>query len=214
MGAVKAKRYRLFGKTGKIALNEKAGDEMIVTEFDREDPSLKVQLADMLALTWPQAYADSATAEVDQLMAPDRLAIAAIDNDELVGFVGAIPQYGDTGWEIHPLVVRDSHRTQRIGARLMTFIEDEIENRGGITVYLGTDDEKSQTSLSRLDLFADPLTAIREIENLDRHPYEFYEKQGYQIVGVIPDANGWNKPDILMAKRIAVPPRDLNKKQL
>lgn len=186
---------------------------MIVTEFDREDPSMKVQLADMLALTWPQTYGANATTEVDHLMSSERLAIAAIDNDELVGFVGAIPQYGNTGWEIHPLVVRDSHRKQRIGARLMTFIEDEIETRGGITVYLGTDDEKSQTSLSHLDLFEDPLTAISKIENLDHHPYEFYEKQGYKIVGVIPDANGWNKPDILMAKRILQSPYDLNKKQ-
>ncbi|MCA9940912.1 MAG: AAC(6')-Ia family aminoglycoside 6'-N-acetyltransferase, partial [Anaerolineales bacterium] len=27
-------------------------------------------------------------------------------------------------------------------------------------------------------------------------------KLGYAIVGVVPDANGWGKPDIIMAKRI------------
>jgi len=41
------------------------------------------------------------------------------------------------------------------------------------------------------------------IRNLGRHPYEFYQKLGYVIVGVIPDANGLGKPDILMAKSVA-----------
>jgi aminoglycoside 6'-N-acetyltransferase I len=34
------------------------------------------------------------------------------------------------------------------------------------------------------------------------HPFEFYGKNGYKIVGVIPDANGFEKPDIIMTKRI------------
>lgn len=202
------KHYPLLLVTGTIALTQKVGDKMIVTEFDREDTLLKVELADMLAATWPQSYGQTATTEVDHLMAPDRLAIAAIDDDELVGFVGAIPQYGVTGWELHPLIVRDSHRKRRIGARLMTFIENEIASRGGLTVYLGTDDEKFETSLSEGDLFQNPLQAIQEIENRNHHPYEFYQKLGYQIVGVIPDANGWHKPDILMAKRVASLPNE------
>jgi hypothetical protein len=35
-----------------------------------------------------------------------------------------------------------------------------------------------------------------------RHPNEFYQKLGYEIVGVIPDANGLGKHDILMAKSL------------
>jgi aminoglycoside 6'-N-acetyltransferase I len=34
------------------------------------------------------------------------------------------------------------------------------------------------------------------------HPYEFYQKMGFAIVGVMPDANGIGKPDIYMAKRL------------
>ena len=34
------------------------------------------------------------------------------------------------------------------------------------------------------------------------HPFEFYQKLGFVIVGVMPDANGLGKPDIFMAKRL------------
>ncbi|MCT9928477.1 aminoglycoside N-acetyltransferase AAC(6')-Ii, partial [Enterococcus faecalis] len=43
---------------------------------------------------------------------------------------------------------------------------------------------------------------VASIQNLREHPYEFYEKLGYKIVGVLPNANGWHKPDIWMAKTI------------
>ena len=64
----------------------------------------------------------------------------------------------------------------------------------------GTDDEFFQTSLSQGDLFEDTFQKLRDIQNLRRHPYEFYQKQGFQIVGVLPDVNGYGKPDIFMAK--------------
>jgi aminoglycoside 6'-N-acetyltransferase I len=46
------------------------------------------------------------------------------------------------------------------------------------------------------------LAPLQTIGNLRRHPYEFYQKLGYVIVGVIPDTNGFGKPDIFMAKRV------------
>lgn len=70
------------------------------------------------------------------------------------------------------------------------------------TVILGTDDLESKTSLSGVDLYPDVYHHINSIKNLRKHPYEFYQKLGYVITGVVPDANGLGKPDILMSKRI------------
>lgn len=174
---------------------------MIITEFDRDDVIQRDTLRDLLAKTWPDTYGKHSE-EVDQLLLPERIAVAALDGDELVGFIGAIPQYKETGWEMHPLVVRDTYRRQHIGARLVDFLEKQVASQGGITLYLGTDDEKHETSLSEGDLFEDTFEKIKQIKNLKDHPFEFYQRQGYQIVGVIPDANGWHKPDIWMAKRL------------
>ena len=74
--------------------------------------------------------------------------------------------------------------------------------RGATTLYLGTDDEDGRTSLSDTDLYPDPLEHLAATTNPGRHPYGFYLACGFSIVGVIPDANGPGKPDILMARRL------------
>jgi aminoglycoside 6'-N-acetyltransferase I len=67
---------------------------------------------------------------------------------------------------------------------------------------LGPDDEFDKTSLSHVDLYDHLWERIANIRNLKNHPFEFYQKQGFQIVGVLPDVNGFGKPDIYMAKRL------------
>ena len=158
--------------------------------------------ADLLREAFPHSYSDCAEEEVETCLNPDRIALIAVDSDEVVGFIGAIPQYGVTGWELHPLVVLAACQNTGIGSQLIQALESEVASRGGLTIYLGTDDEFGKTSLSQTDLFEDTFSKIVTIRNLNRHPYEFYQKMGYRIVGVIPDANGMGKPDIWMAKCI------------
>ena len=57
---------------------------MIISEFDRNNPVLKDQLSDLLRLTWPEEYGDSSAEEVEEMMNPERIAVAAVDQDELV----------------------------------------------------------------------------------------------------------------------------------
>jgi aminoglycoside 6'-N-acetyltransferase I len=82
-------------------------------------------------------------------------------------------------------------------------LEKRATQKGVEGILLGTDDETFRTSLSQKKLSGDNLfTEIQNIKNLNHHPYEFYKSCGYTIVGVVPNANGKNKPDILMWENI------------
>ena len=129
--------------------------------------------------------------------------IAVCREKKAAGFVGAHPEY-PFGWELHPLAVAPGERGMGLGSLLVARIEREAARAGALVMYLGTDDEDGLTSLSEGDLFENTLEKMKEIRNRAGHPYEFYQKCGYQIVGVLPDVNGPGKPDIFMAKRLAV----------
>jgi aminoglycoside 6'-N-acetyltransferase I len=99
-------------------------------------------------------------------------------------------------------VVRVAAQGRGIGRALVTDLEEQVRQRGGLTLTLGTDDQDDMTTLSGVDLYQDTWQHIANIRNLRGHPYEFYQKLGYTITGVVPDANGVGKPDILMSKRV------------
>jgi aminoglycoside 6'-N-acetyltransferase I len=154
---------------------------------------------------WPAAWPDidAALAEVREALEPGKICRAAIDEDgSLLGWIGGIPGYGGNVWELHPLVVRPDRRNRRIGRALVADLENRVRERRGLTLWLGTDDEDDMTSLSDVDLYEDLPGHLARIRNLKGHPFEFYRKCGFVVAGVVPDANGPGKPDILMAKRV------------
>lgn len=150
----------------------------------------------------PWEDVDSAIEEVRESLAENRISRAAIDeNGNVLGWIGGFHEYALV-WELHPLVVRSDAQKQGIGTALVADFEREVKNRGGLTIRLGTDDENNRTSIGGIDLYPNVLENLSKIENLERHPYGFYLKLGYEICGVIPDANGFGKPDILMCKKV------------
>ncbi len=151
--------------------------------------------------SWPNLGA--ALAEIQESLELGRISRVAVSGDGTVlGWIGAIRAYDGHAWELHPLVVHLDYQGQGIGRALVADLERLLRERGAITVFLGTDDEDNRTSLSNRDLYPDVLHHLANIKNLRRHPYEFYQKLGFVVVGVIPDANGLGKPDIIMAKRV------------
>ncbi|MFA5341656.1 MAG: GNAT family N-acetyltransferase [Clostridia bacterium] len=176
---------------------------MEIKKINRNDIRILEQVKNLLLEAFPHSYYCCADDEVVKLISEDRILIGAFnDNGILLGFAGAIPQYSNTGWELHPIVIKEEFRFRGIGSMLLKGLEDAVDEKGGITIYLGTDDEFGKTSLSGNDLYDNLFDKIRDITNIRKHPFEFYIKNGYRIVGVIPDANGLGKPDIIMAKRI------------
>lgn len=154
---------------------------------------------------WPQAWStfEDGMDEVKEMLEPDRICRAAVDEEgNLLGIIGGIPQYDGFVWELHPLAVQPSVQGQGIGRALVLDFEEQVRQRGGLTITLGADDEDDMTSLSNVDLYENTWEKIQNIRNLKRHPFEFYRKMGYAITGVVPDANGRGKPDILMSKRV------------
>ncbi|MEZ4448673.1 MAG: GNAT family N-acetyltransferase [Nannocystaceae bacterium] len=171
------------------------------------------QAAELLADRLPAGWSDldAAREEVWDMTDPSRVARGytepGVDGgpDRLLGWIGALEMYPGHVWELHPLVVRRGHDRRGIGRALVLDLEEQLRRRGVHTVFLGSDDEHGQTSLADVDLWPDPLAHLARLVDRAGHPFGFYVKMGYRPVGVVPDANGPGKPDILLARRIADP---------
>jgi aminoglycoside 6'-N-acetyltransferase I len=179
-----------------------------IQDLRPDDEATIEQVARLLAAgfaAWPSAWhdLDSAREEVRESFEAGRISrVARAEDGTPLGWIGGIPAYHGHVYELHPLVVSVAHQGQGIGRALVRDLEARARERGAETIMLGTDDESGQTTLSGVALLPNVWEHVARIKNLRRHPYEFYQKQGYALVGVIPDANGAGKPDILMAKSL------------
>lgn len=174
-----------------------------------EHESLLQQAAQLLVEAfrehWPDAWptSEEGLKEVHEMLESERICRAAVDEQgNLLGIIGGIPGYDGRVWELHPLAVQPNMQGKGIGRTLVADFEEQVRLRGGLTITLGTDDEDDMTSLSNVDLYENTWEKIQNIRNFKGHPFSFYQKMGYVITGIVPDANGKGKPDILMVKRV------------
>jgi aminoglycoside 6'-N-acetyltransferase I len=182
-----------------------------ILDLKPEDLTRQEQAGKLLVIGfvehWPRAWPDlqSAMEEVRDSLAEDRISRIAInEGGEVVGWIGGVQEYYGQAWELHPLVVHPDYQGKGIGKSLVSDFEEQVKERGGIMIFLGTDDEDEMTSLGSVDLYPDVLEHLSNLKNVKRHPFEFYQALGFTVVGAIPDANGPGKPDILMAKRVGI----------
>ena len=149
---------------------------------------------------WPDL--ESAIIEVNECIIEPNICIGIMIENELIGWVGLRPMYSVT-WELHPMVIKKEFQGKRFGKILLDELERIARKREIIGIFAGSDDETNSTSLSETDLTGENIfNEILNIKNRKKHPYEFYKKCGYSIIGIIPNANGIKKPDILLWKDI------------
>lgn len=179
--------------------------EFVIDDLRPDDLSGVEQAAELLVEAFPHWITTIAEGreEVAEALLPDRLCLAARAGGEILGWVGCIPQYTHA-WELHPLVVRADARRKGVGQALVAALEQRVSARGVLTLYLGTDDDLDEpgTTAGGIDLFPEPLVHAMALEVIN-HPVSFYRRIGFKVIGVIPDANGPGKPDVLMAKRVS-----------
>jgi aminoglycoside 6'-N-acetyltransferase I len=140
--------------------------------------------------------------EVRESLKDEKISRIAVDDGKVLAWTIGAEIYDGHTWELELLVVRRASKLQGIGRKMLADFEEQVLKRNGTVVFLGSDDENNRTSLGGKDLYPNPLKHLAEIENIGGHPYEFYQKCGYALIGVLPDANGFGKPDIYMTKRI------------
>ena len=182
---------------------------MQIVTFDGKDEGLKHQMAQLLVDAFREHWDDAwetfedGLKEVNEMLEAEHIFLIAVDDERLLGLIGGIPQYDGNVWELHPLAVQPELHGKGIGRALVLAFEEQVRQRGGLTITLGSDDQDDMTSLAKVDLYENLWDKVKNIQNFKGHPYEFYQKMGYVITGVVPDANGLGKPDIMMSKRVA-----------
>lgn len=129
----------------------------------------------------------------------------ALSEGHVAGWVGCWSRYGQV-WELHPLAIAPPAQGRGLGRALVAKAEQVARDGGGATLVVGADDETGTTSLFGIELYPDPVGALRLLEASERHPLGFYQACGFVVCGVTPDANGPGRPDLHLCKRIGAPP--------
>ncbi len=179
-----------------------------ILPFDRTNTHIIEQAATLLhtgfdgiSNAWPDL--DHAFAEVRAHTSVDHVAFMALAQERLVGWISAYPQYNGHAWELHPLVVAPHARHRGIGRNLVHALRSELHKRGAHTLFVWCDDECAATSLSQIALYPNPVAHLTQFDTSPPHAGGFYLKVGFVLSGLIPDANGPGKPDILFVQSVA-----------
>ena len=154
---------------------------MQIVTFDGNE-KLKHQMAQLLVDAFREHWADAwetfedGLKEVEEMCEAERICLVAIEDEKLLGMIGGIPEYDGKVWELHPLAVQPGLQGKGIGRALVMAFEEQVRQRGGLTIMLGSDDQNEMTSLAMVDLYENLWDKVKNIQNFKGHPYEFYQK--------------------------------------
>jgi aminoglycoside 6'-N-acetyltransferase I len=181
---------------------------MRIVDLNADDETRVTQVAQVVVAAfagWPGTWSTSAEAlaVVRESFGAGLVSLVALDEtDEPLGWIGGRSGYRGYAWELHPLAIHPAAQRRGVGRTLVGALEARVSELGGRTIWLTSDDANGRTSLYGRDLYPDPLSHLAGITNPGNHPYGFYQRLGYSLVGVIPDASGPGQPDLVLAKRL------------
>lgn len=176
----------------------------MIVDLTTGRPELLEQAAELLHDRMPEGWPTVADARehLRELLDPAHILRGFVRGRQLLGWVGGLERYAGHVWELHPLVVRTDHERRGVGRALVEDLEDRVREMDIHTMFIGSDDELGLTSLAGIDLYPDVIAHLSRLENLNGHPIGFYQRLGYSVIGVMPDANGFGRPDIYLSKRL------------
>jgi aminoglycoside 6'-N-acetyltransferase I len=156
---------------------------------------------------WPDLDEKIALKTVEFCISNKNICIGMKVGNDLAGWVCIRPKYvkikNEETWELHPLVISPRYKGKGYGKILMEEIEKIAQEKNIIGIILSSGDEANKTSLSEKEISGiNILEEIKNIRNYKNHPYEFYQKCGYSIIGIVPNAYGLKKTDIWLWKDI------------
>ena len=171
--------------------NKKQAEKMLLETFSKTN-------------MWTNITEDKALETINECIKEENMCIGIEIGEQLIGWVGLRPMYDKT-WELHPMVIKHEFQGKGYGKILLNELEKMAQKKGIIGIVAGSDDETNKTNLSENEITKENIfDKIKNIKKYKNHPYEFYQKCGYTIVGIIPNANGLNKPDIWLWKDIRI----------
>lgn len=176
----------------------------MIVELTPGHPELLEQAAELLHDRMPEGWPsmEEARDHLRELLDPAHIVRGFVRGRQLLGWIGGLERYAGHVWELHPLVVRADQERRGVGRALTLDLEDRVRDMGIHTMFVGSDDELGLTSLAGIDLYPDVIAHLSQLKNLGGHPIGFYQRLGYQVIGVMPDANGFGRPDIYLSKRL------------
>ncbi len=171
---------------------------MQITDLAPEDTTTIEQVALILLDCFghlPSGYLtlEEALEEVHKSFASDypkggsaslRISRIAIDDSGVVlGWIGGIQQYDGNVWELYPLIVKSDCRGQGIGRLLVADLEVQARQRGGVTLWLGTDDEEGKRRFQESTSTPIYGSILQRFRTCDSIPMSFTRRVGLSLSG-------------------------------
>jgi aminoglycoside 6'-N-acetyltransferase I len=156
---------------------------------------------------WPDLNEKKALETVTNSLDEKNICIGLKVGNELAGWVCLSPMYGkienEETWNLQPLAVSTKFKGRGFGKILMNEVERLAREKNIIGILLSSGDEADKTSLSDREISGENvIEEIKNIKNYKNHPYEFYQKCGYSIIGIVPNGYGLRRTDIWLWKDI------------